>query len=438
MKKLKILFLLAPLFLHAAHAQEALSLEDAVARALKGNFDIAVAISQSEIAANNNTWGQTSLSPSIGLTAGFNNAISDQSQNPTAFIQEKLETQAISYGANLNWIVFDGLGMFASKRQLELLEEQSEGNAALVIENAIQALTLAYYDVKLQEERLEVLKEAIALSRDRLNYEEDRRELGAGSTFDVLQFDNAIIADSSSYLQQALALRNAMRNLNLLMGADVEQEWSLTSALKAPEGEYSFDALWDETRNRNQNLRNQVVNSLLASQETRLARSNLYPVVSFNAGITENDNRFQIQALDLAAEGATLNYSANFTLNFNVFNGGRTRRNIKNARIREEIASYSQADLERRVQADLRNALDLYEAQRAIFGLTRKGVENQRTTLEIASERYANGLVNVFDFRSVQLALLNAELARIEATQQLLTTHTQLVRLRGGLLRSAE
>lgn len=432
----RVLMLIAVMGLvFSAYPQDGLTLEDAVARTLKGNFDITIARLDQSIASRNNTWGQTSAVPSIGLFGGYNATINDQSENPTAFIQEKLEIQALSYGADLNWTLFDGFGMFASKRQLELLESQSEGNAALVIENAVQGTTLAYYEVILQQERLDVLREVIALSRDRLEYETYKRELGVGGTFEILQFRNAIITDSTNYLLQELALKNAVRNLNLFMGEDPEVSWEFTSELAVPGIAYSFAPIWDEVKNRNQSLRNQVINSMLAQQELKLARSAMYPVLNFSAGITENDNVFRVRALDLGAQGATLNYFGAFTLNFNLFNGGRTRRAIQNARIREEIAELRQEDLERQVQADLRNALELYNAQLAIYNLTGENVKNQRIAMEIAQDRFVTGGINSFDFRSQQVALLNAEMMRIEARQNLLNTHTQLVRLRGGLVR---
>ncbi|MGF1565890.1 MAG: TolC family protein [Flavobacteriales bacterium] len=418
----------------ASWAQETLSLENAVARALQNNFDIRIAEASVEIAANNNSWGQTSALPSIALSAGFNATINDQSQNPTAFIQEKLEVQALNYSANLNWVLFDGLGMFIQKRQLELLESQSEGNASLIIENTVQALTLAYYDVLMQRERLNVLTEVIALSRDLLNYVNDKRELGAGSTFEVLQFENNVVTDSSNYLIQELAYRNATRNLNLLMGIDPETEFALTTPLQAPTVAYSYATIWDEVKNNNTALRNQFVNSLLAQQDYKLAQSAMFPVVSFSAGITENANQFRVRSLDLAAEGATLNYFGNFALNFNLFNGGRTRRAMQNARIREEVAQLQQNELELQVQSDLRNALDLYTAQLAIYQLTDGNVGRQRLALDIAADRFANGLITSFDYRQQQVAFLNAEMARIQALQNLLNTHTQLVRLRGGLV----
>lgn len=420
-------------FLVSAQAQDALTLEEAVARSLQRNFDIQIARLQSDVAANNNAWGQTSALPTIGLTAVINNNVSDQSQNPTSFIQAKLQTQGVQYGGSLNWTLFDGFGMFASKRQLELLETQSEGNAMLVTENAVQAVTLAYYDVKMQQERLNMLREVIQLSRERLDYVKYKRDLGAGSTFEVLQFDNAIITDSTNFLLQSLALRNAVRNLNLLMGEEVDAQWTFTSPLEAPNVEYSYTDMWNEVVSRNQSLRNQVINSMLAGQDTRLARSMMYPVLSFNAGITESENQFS--AGELSARGATLNYFGNFTLNFNLFNGGRTRRALQNAHIREEIALLGQQELERQVQADLRNLLDLYGAQLSIFRLSAQNIENQRVALDIARDRFQTGLVNAFDYRAQQLAFLNAGMVQIEAMQQLLSTHTQMVRLTGGLVR---
>jgi outer membrane protein TolC len=435
MNKVIIGFLsfLSPFFWVSAQAQDGLTLEEAVARSLQKNFDIQIARLQTDVAANNNTWGQTSALPTIALTAAVNNNISDQSQNPTSFIQAKLQTQGLQYGGSLNWTLFDGFGMFASKRQLELLETQSEGNAMLVMENAVQAVTLAYYDVKMQQERLGVLREVIQLSRERLDYVKYKRDLGAGSTFEVLQFDNAIITDSTNFLLQALALRNAVRNLNLLMGEEVDAQWLFSSTLEAPTATYSYIDVWNEVVSRNQSLRNQVLNSMLAEQDVRLAKSVMYPVLSFNAGITESENQFS--AGELSARGATLNYFGNFTLNFNLFNGGRTRRALQNARVREEISLLSQQELERQVQADLRNLLDLYGAQLSIYELTAKNVDNQRVALEIARDRFQTGLINTFDYRAQQLAFLNAGMARIEAMQQLLSTHTQMVRLRGGLVR---
>lgn len=427
-----LLFVLTVVALHT-DAQAPLSLEEAVARAVQNNFDIKVARLQAEVASNNNTWGETSALPRISANAGYSLNISDQSENPTSFIQAKIQTTGLEYGANMSWTLFDGLGMFASKRQLELLEAQSEGNAALIIENTVQAVTLAYFEVQVQREKLSLLQEVIALSRDRLAYAEVQKESGASTTFEILQFENAIVSDSTNYLLQKLAVRNAERNLNLIMDEEVESDWSLVTELTSPNVSYEYGVIWQEVSNNNQSLRNQVVNQLLSEQGTRLARAQMFPVVSFDAGITESDNQFE--AGELAASGRTLNYFGSFTLQFNLYNGGKTRRALQNARLQEEIAMIGLDEQRARVQTDLRNALDTYNAQLAIYELTRENVANQKRALDIAEERFRNGVINSFDYRNQQVNYLNASTSSIEALQNLLNTHTTLVRLRGGLIK---
>ena len=430
------LIVIAALFvvggLGKANAQQALSLGDAVAKALNSNFQIKIVQAQIEIAENNNTWGETSALPSIGLIAGQNNQVIDQSRNPTAFIQDQIYSTGVEYGANLNWTLFDGFGMFANKRQLELLEVHSEGNATLVIENTVQAVILAYYDVLLQDERLNVLNEVIGLSRSRLEYMELKRELGASTTFEILQFENSIISDSTNYLQQEIAQKNALRNLNLLMGDEVATTWELATKLEAPAASYEFATLWNEVKGSNQTLKNQAINSMLAEQQARLAKSAMYPVVSFNAGINQSQNQFEVG--ELAGDGETLSYFGNFALNFNLFNGGKTRRNLRNAHINEEIALLNSTDIERQVQMELFNRIDLYNAQLSIFDLIDRNIENQKTALDIAADRFQNGVVNSFDYRTAQLSYLSSNLTQIEALTNLLNSHVNLVRLRGGIL----
>ncbi|MDP4666053.1 MAG: TolC family protein [Flavobacteriaceae bacterium] len=433
--KLLIGCFFATLCLHSdVTSQAPLTLEEAVSKSLANNFQIVLAQMQVEIAENNNSWGQTSALPTIGLSGAYNNNVSDQSQNPTAFIREKLISTGVQYGAALNWTLFDGFGMFATKRQLELLEEQSEGNASLVVENTVQGVVLAYYNALVQKEKLQVLEEVITLSRDRLAYMKVKQEMGAATTFEILQFDNAIIADSSNYLLQQLALNNAMRNLNLFMAEDLETEWDLTTSMVAPELNYDLASIWSEVKNNNQAMRNQMVNSLLAEQDLRLAKAGMFPVIGFAAGINDSQNTFR--AGELQGDGKTLNYFGNFTLNFNLFNGGKTRRAIQNAHIREEMATISIDDLSKRTESELRNTFNLYEAQRDIYDMTAKNVQNQKTSLDIAADRFNNGVISSFDYRSVQVAYLNAAMQRIESMNNLLSTHTNLVRLRGGLIKA--
>ena len=107
-----------------------------------------------------------------------------------------------------------------SKDKLGALQEYSEGYATIVVENTIQGIVLAYYNALLQEELLKVSEEVKALSRDRYNYMEFKKELGGAVTYDVLQAKNAYLDDSATNLQVQLNVKNAYLNLKLLLGEE--------------------------------------------------------------------------------------------------------------------------------------------------------------------------------------------------------------------------
>ena len=79
---------------------------------------------------------------------------------------------------DVNWTLFNGFSVKANKDRLAQLEEQSAGNAAIVVENTLQAVILAYYNVQIQSDKLDLLYETLALSKDRYNYNKIKSELG--------------------------------------------------------------------------------------------------------------------------------------------------------------------------------------------------------------------------------------------------------------------
>ena len=335
-------------------AQETLRLEDAVARSLQNNLGIRLARQQAEISAIGNAWGAAGALPQIGLSATGSNAVSDQSQNPTSFIQEKLESESINIGGQLNWVLFDGFGMFANKRALERLQEQAEGQAAIVIEQTASAIMQAYNNVLVQLALRDVLSAAMGVSRARLDWMEARQATGASSTFDRLQFDNALLTDSLAWLQQSANIKQATMALNRLMGETVESQWKFASTLNAPKSRNDFGELRSRVLSNATVIQNALVAQELAEAGVQQARARLSPNVSLTASQNEQSSRFE--AGDLSGDGVTKNVSANLAVNFNLFNGGATRRAIQQAKMQVAMAEMQAEDQRREVDRLLQDA----------------------------------------------------------------------------------
>ena len=114
-------------------AQEQLSLSDAIQMGLANNFGIRIEQTNRDIARNNNTWGQAGRYPSIELSVGQNNNITDI-DNPASFLQGQIRGNDLNPVIAARWTIFDGFSVNINKRRLELLESQSDGNVEIVIE----------------------------------------------------------------------------------------------------------------------------------------------------------------------------------------------------------------------------------------------------------------------------------------------------------------
>ena len=55
----------------------------------------------------------------------------------------------------------------------------------------------------------------------------EKYNIGASSKIDVLQIENAMLTDSSNIILQKINYNNAIKNLNLTLGSDIEKNGSL-------------------------------------------------------------------------------------------------------------------------------------------------------------------------------------------------------------------
>lgn len=419
-------------------AQEPLSMSEAVGRGLNNNYAIQIAALDQAVASNNNDWGAAGRWPtlSFSLPGTFN-----RSQNPGSFLAGR---QNLNGNLALDWVLFDGFAIQANKARFALLEEQSAGNAAVIIENNVQAIVLAYQNVLLAESQLSVLEEVLESSKEREAYESYRKDLGTGSSFELLQFQTAVLTDSTNVISQLLNVRNARRNLNLLMGDAPDKVFAFTDSLATNYQMYDLADLESRMLESNNSLQNQYLNQRLRAEDTRLAKAALYPTVGINAnanysyGVVNLRNRdpdTQVEMPIIPNQVSAFDYTAGFTIRFNLYNGGNVKRQIENAQINQEIALLQKDELALNLKNELSVQFDNYRARRELLALQSENQRLAQANLDMASERFSNGLINSLDYRTIQLQYLNAQLGRLTALRDIKESETEIIRLIGGLIR---
>ncbi len=416
-------------------AQEPLTLGDAIVRGLENNFDIRISKEEYNIAKLNNHPGTAGRLPSI--EAGVNNSNRYGNSpifNPNTFEFGRTEQKVdvLTPYVELRWLLFDGFSVSMNKNKLELLERFSNGLSTIVIENTVQAIILGYHFALLEIERLKVLREVKELSGDRFQYEMLRKDIGTSVTFEVLQAKNSFYSDSTNFLQQELNVKNALLRLNLLLGEPASSRFDLVDSFMVDIRYFDLDDMMEKMLASNTNLQNQYINQEILKKDIGIAKSDLWPTLSLSTGADFTQTWFNFEK----AEPNTYLYNiyGNFSLSFNLYNGGNTRRSIEQARINEKIGTLEIAQLKQTLENLLVNQYELYGIRRQLLEVAEVNLASARLNLEIATDKYRNGTINSFNFRDVQLIFLNASANKLNAVYNLIDSETELLRLTGGIL----
>ena len=413
-----------------------LSLEESVQIALEKNFDIQISQKNIESAQLNNSWANAGMFPSINIGLTQTNRF-DNRESQMDDSRNEITNASIKPYIQLQWLLFNGLSVYINKDKLALIEQLSEGNAAVVVENKIQATVLAYYQTLRNQERLRTIDKVKKLSRDRYNYVETKKNFGSAVSYDVLQAKNAYLSDSSNYLLQSLEVKKTQLQLNLLMGVDKESVYELTTEFNAVTQDYIYSELEDKMLSNNKTLLNQYINQEILQKEIKSAKANVWPSLSMNAGSDYASNYVRYSGTD-PNSSYSYDFYVNFSLNFNLYNGGRTRRAIQQARIREEIGSIQESQIKQNLSNGLLTVYEMYEIRKQLLHIADAGLETAKLNLDLSTEKFKNGSINSFNFRDIQILFINAEFNRLEAVYNLINTHTELLRATGGIISEFE
>lgn len=436
MKKITSILIFFPFIFFS---QDSLSLSKAIEIGLEKNYDIRLTLKNVEINKIFNNWGEAGRLPQVNINAGQNNSISDQRNNPISFAPYLFLSNDVSSGLAMNWTIFNGFAVRANKTKLEQLELQSENTATLAIENTVHGIILAYYQAKMQKEQLTLMNNVMTLSKEKYNQQQVKSNLGIGVKFDLLQFEGNLYTDSSNKVLQNLAQRNATRNLNLIMGEDVDKEWNLTSEIKPDLNAKDLSTLKKEMLSNNTNIKNQYINIALTQQDISLAKSQFFPVINFNSGFNSNVgvlNTNDVNSPISNAQSKNLNYYGNFTLNFKLYDGGKVRRGIKALELQNEVDQLRTSQMIDQLNFELTNVYELYLTRLQIFELTKKAFLVAKDNMDIAKLKEESGLINSFNFRDIQMAYLSAGVALYQASYDLLESNATLLKMTGKIIQN--
>ncbi len=424
-------------------AQESLSLEQAIEKGLQNNYQIKIGESRIQQATNSNQWAVAGKTINTNLSVSQNNSVSNN-QNPNPFANNgSILFNSLNATLDASFVLYNGKTFVYNKQILEQNLENSELSNRTNIENTINSIMNAYYGVLVQEAQVKVLEDLLKLTKDRIERENVRKSLGQAGKFDIIQTQEAYYSDSISLLIQRNILDSQKRNLNLTMGEDdVLKKYELTDEMDLTPKDWSIEALESQLFAQNTDLQSLRANQRIQELNIKLNQAQKKPTISVNGGINTSVNTSKAlssRLIELFGNGFQQGYNAtpylNFSLIYNLTDGGVRDINVQNAKIENEVLTYSIQDTERTLKNNLNDLVANYNNQKSILEITKLQVENAAANLSISEERFNSGLISSFDYRNVQLAYQNANQNLFAAQYNLKVTEISIERLIGGLVK---
>ncbi|MCC6838175.1 MAG: TolC family protein [Bacteroidia bacterium] len=437
MSSVKVYFIFIFVLLFAAediHAQEKLTLQQAIEVALKNNLDILIEKNNAEVAANSNTLGNAGMLPRIDLQASTNfgnNATKQEFSSGLVVDKTGVQSTNLNSGVYLTWTLFDGLKMFASHKRLQELEVMGQLSSKIQIENTVSQLIITYYDVVRQKQLIKGLEENLSISEERLKIAQKKFDIGSGSKLEVLQAKVDKNAQTSGLFRQRTLLSELKANLNQLMARGADVEFDVEEEIPN-EFKLKYEEMKSSMEKNNSSLQLLKSNIAVNDQLIRESRSQLFPKLNFNANylFTRSQNQAGFALLN-----QNLGLNLGFTASWTIFNGFNTNTQIKNARLQIDNANYEYNNSKQLLNLQLHLLFKRYQDDAKLLELEEENTKLAKEAVDIALERFRIGSSNSIELKEIQRSYEEALTRLAQARYNAKVSEVQLMKLNGEILK---
>lgn len=443
-----IYFVLVVFAFAKAYAQEVpsqvLSKDQAVSLMLENNFGIQLANNQVAISENNTSILNAGYLPSLTGNAGTNfdrtssvtdfGGATDAEGNPRPDIEiDAAETTRYNASINLDYTLFDGLGRYYNYKQLKEQYNLTQLEARETIENTMLQLFSVYYEVARTEENVAVLEEALRISKERATRAQYQFEYGQVNKLQVLNAQVDITTDSINVLNARQSLRNAQRDLNVVLNRDLENLATADTTV-AFVNELLIDSYVEQAPQNNVTLLQSEKDIIISEYQIKGAKALFLPTIGLTGSYGWNRSNNPASAFFPSTTATSNSLTAGASLRWNIFDGGRAVVALKNAKIFRESQELLKQQLEQQVRRDISNAKGDYKNALTIYALQTQNVLTNEDNFKRSQERLKLGQITSVEFRQAQLNLLNAQVTKNAAKYTAKLAELQVLQLTGQLL----
>ena len=415
------------------HAQDTLlTAQDAVKIAIENNYGVIISKNEIEIGAINNNWANAGAIPSISATAtktmGVNN-LEQKLSNGTYTEKNGNKTSNLNAGLAVNWRVFDGLKMFATKNKLEELERSGEYNFRKNLNQTVYNVITSYYNIVSLNEQKKATIEQISLYNDRLNLAQRRFEIGTGAKYEVLEAQVDLNEQRSTLLSLQNSIALAKSSLSNLLGKNPDTTFTVVDTIMVmPLPVYAEVQNKIEKQNPDVLLANSQLYVL--TQEKKEVNAARLPSVDLNGfyNFTRNSN-----GAGFTLFNQTYGPSGSIGISVPLFNGILVKKQLAVSDIQIKNQQLSITQTKKDIETALTNAYINYNNALKAIDLEKSNLVLATENIMIATERYKKLNITSVELRQIQISYNDAKNRLYNALYQAKVAEATVALLSGDI-----
>lgn len=422
-----------------AGAQRVLTLDEAIATALQNNFDIQIARNDSLVAAIDYSYRNAVFLPTINAdaTRTFNN--NNQRQTLADGTERKsngIRSNNLQASVGLDWVLFDGFRMFATRDKAAALVEAGTYTAKAQVVNTVAQVISTYYNIARQQQLIKATDVQIKLNDDRARLAQYKLEIGSGARPDVLQSKVDLNAQKALKMQQETAVGQLKQQLIQAMNTRIqEHEFMIPDTIPLN----NFIALGDiqeGIEKTNPDLLLARSNIDIAKYTLKETRAGMWPTIAFGSSYNYSRTVNRRVLNNFSTLFNQLNgYNYGFTASVPIFNQFRLRRQIRQDQLSINLQELNLDNQRSLVNLSVINAFKDYQQQQKFLRLEEESIQLAQDNVNIVFETYKLGAATLVQLREAQLSLAQAYDRLIAARYNLKLAETELLRLKGDIVK---
>ncbi len=419
-------------------AQRLLTLEEAIATALKNNYAIQLSKNDSLVATLNYSYRNAAFLPRLNgnINGTFNN--NDQRQefaDGTKRELDDIKSNNYNLGLQLNWTLFDGMKMFATRDKFAEFVKLGELGIKNQVVNTIAAVITNYYSVVRQKQQLKAIEEQMSVNQERVKIAQYKLDIGVGAKPDVLQSKVDLNAQKAAQLTQQTLIAQLREQLNQSMNVALNTNYDVSDSIPLDMSLVLVD-IRDIAAKNNPLLLIAEKNIDIANYTLKERIADKYPVLSLNAGYNylRNNNKATVNPFQ-PLYSRNIGRNIGFTATIPILNNFTVRRNIQQAKLDIQYQRLVYENQKSLLDLGVINAYKDYEQQKKALNLEEENILLAKENVSIALEVYRLGASTILQLRDAQQSLENAYNRLIAARFNAKLAETELLRLKGDLVK---